>query len=232
MDTNCKDCCFLDEKSCCDLGIHNAVPEKLKKTEDECTIVDFKCMYGFGKKAYEDNKYLMTFDELKNNIFSKNQMSYVLYIDKPDYVFDLDQVSDYINKIIYKPVAICIVSYQQVAKSILDKFQKECNIPWKVVFPHVQSSKYETLIGAFNTYLSFNPDLFLIRDFYTNYEELISFIHEIHVIKKTEDSIICLNENLEDIYIPKECFFANEHNWQELFNTTKQYLSTNSKYIS
>jgi len=225
MDTQCNECCFLNDNSC-DLGIHDVMPEKLKKEKGKYTLVDFECMYGFGKKTYEENKYLMSFDDLKSSVLERNQMTYVLYIDKPDYVFDLEEVSDYLDAIEYQPAALCIVSYNQISKKILDEFQLKCNIPWKVVFPHVESSKYDTLIGAFNSYLKFNPDLFVMRDFYDNYEEIINSIHIEHVINKTKESVICLNDQMDNIYIPKECFFADDHNWKDLINKPKQYLSS------
>ena len=225
MDTQCNECCFLKDNSC-DLGIHDIMPEKLKKEKEKYTLVDFECMYGFGKKTYEENKYLMSFDDLKSSILERNEMRYVLYIDKPDYVFDLEEISNYLDTIKYKPSALCIVSYKQISKKILDKFQLKCNIPWRVVFPHVESSKYDTLIGAFNSYLKLNPDLFVLRDFYDNYEEIINSIHIEHVIKKTKESVICLNDQMDNMYIPKECFFANEHNWKDLINEPKQYLSS------
>tara|TARA_B100002019_G_scaffold292583_1_gene316222 strand:- start:35 stop:730 length:696 start_codon:yes stop_codon:yes gene_type:complete len=230
MDTECNKCCFFNNESC-DFNIPNIISDKVKKIEDGYVLTDFKCPYGFGKQAYEDNKYLMSFEDLKSSMLSKNQMLYVLYIDKPEYQFDLKQACDYIEGIEYKPCAICIVSYKQVPKDILDEFQSKCDIPWRVVFPHVQSTKYETLIGAFNNYLQFNPDLFVIDDFYENYQELINAVHETHVIRQKDD-IICLNEDLKNIYIPKECFFNNEHDWQQLFNTPQEYLaSTDDKYI-
>ena len=230
MDTECNNCCFFNNNSC-DFNIPNLIPDKVNNTDGKFVITDFKCPYGFGKQTYEDNKYLMSFEDLKSSMLDKNQMSYVLYIDKPGYQFDLDQAYDYISNIEYSPSAICIVSYKQVSKNILNKFQEKCDIPWRVIFPHVESTKYETLIGALNNYLQFNPDLFLINDFYDNYSELIDAAHIAHVVKAKE-SIICLNEDLENIYIPKECFFDNEHDWRKLFNTPKEYLtSTDDKYI-
>lgn len=230
MNTECNKCCFFNNNSC-DFNIPSFIPDKVNDTEDGCVITDFKCPYGFGKQAYEDNKYLMSFEDLKSSMLNKNQMSYVLYIDKPGYQFDLDQAYEYISNIEYKPSAICIVSYKQVNKNILDKFQSKCKVPWRVLFPHVESTRYETLIGAFNNYLQLNPDLFLINDFYHNYKELIEAAHVAHVIKEKEN-IICLNKDLENMYIPKECFFDNQHDWQKLFNAPKEYLtSTDDKYI-
>ncbi len=230
MDTECNKCCFFNNESC-DFNIPNMISDKVKKIKGGYILTDFKCPYGFGKQAYEDNKYLMSFEDLKSSMLSKNKMSYVLYIDKPDYLFDLKQACDYIEGIEYKPCAICIVSYGQVSKDILDEFQSQCDIPWRVVFPHVESTKYETLIGAFNNYLQLNPDLFVIDDFYENYQELINAVHATHVIRQKDD-IICLNEDLKNIYIPKECFFNNEHDWKHLFNTPQEYLaSTDDKYI-
>ena len=133
MDTQCNECCFLNDNSC-DLGIHDVMPEKLKKEKGKYTLVDFECMYGFGKKIYEKNKYLMSFDDLKSSVLERNQMTYVLYIDKPDYVFDLELIQLRVGKKQYQIEMALLNGNLRLAKYLSNKLLKNVKIKALVGF--------------------------------------------------------------------------------------------------
>lgn len=224
MNTNCELCIFL-KQSGCEFGIDQIIPEKVSKTVNGQIINDYRCNYGFGKQTYEENQYITTYEEIKNNIENKNALNYLLYIDYSDYDFDYEDVVNFMSNLQFLPVSLVMAVKSDLNKNLLDKFNQVCTIPWRFSKKTSETSKYYAFVGSISHYLNTNPDvLYLIGlDHHVN-----EYLNEVHIKLKIKqenpvDMITFENTN-HSVYITKECFFENQHNWQDIINNLASYI--------
>jgi len=226
MDTKCSLCCFFNDMKC-DFGIDTILNDKILNSETEKQIIsDYHCNYAYGIKTYEDNKYNLTYEELKQKILDRNSLNFVLYLRLTNDVFDFDKSINLLNAFSFTPAAIIIASNDLADKDAVEQFGQQINIPWRISQKHPDVSEYDLFASSFNQYVQYYPDALLIN----GYEcDLNSFVNEIHIRSKIyQDTIkqLIVDKMHSNIYIFKECFFENRYDWKTLFNNPEEYIKT------
>ena len=224
MNTNCELCMFFTNSGC-DFGIDQIISEKISKTETGQIINDYQCGYGFGKNTYEENQYITTYEEIKNNIQQKNALNYLLYIEYSDFNFDYDDVVDFVSKLQFIPTALIISVASELDKKLLDEFNKICGIPWRFSIRTPGTTRYYSFVGSIGHYLQTNPDVLYVIGLDKNVNEYLNEAHiELQIKKQDPTKIITFEHSNSSVYITKECFFENKHDWQDIINDLENYI--------
>lgn len=224
MNTNCEKCLFL-KQSGCEFGIDQIIADKVSKTKNGQIINDYRCNYGFGKQTYEENQYITTYEEIKSNIENKNALNYLLYIDYSDFDFDYDSVVNFISNLQFLPTAFIMAIKSDLSQDLLDKFNQRCAIPWRFSKKTQETSKYYAFVGSISHYLNTNPDVLYLMDLDNHINEYVNEVHiKLKIKHENPIDIITFESTNNSIYITKECFFENRHNWQDIMNDLSNYI--------
>jgi len=219
MRTLCSKCLFsdyADSADPCAMGIVSRIKDmySLETDENNFNIInDYKCLYGFDLKTYEQNKEnIGPIDELTKKIYNRCEVPYYLVVFLQE--SDIDNLIKNIEILPVKPKYISIVVFaNNNTKNIIDKLQQINTISeWKLHNFLLEESKEKALNIIFDTN-AFNNDsqyiwvldhAFGIKDI----DKDINDINEIMTIYKPKTHMLCKTAgfSLNGLFISFENF--------------------------
>lgn len=233
MNAPCSLCAFFSDDGC-EFGIDQIFADKLVVQEGDTFIQDYTCNYAFGKNTYEDNKYMISYEELKNKVISRNALKYMLFVDVYQEGFNIELAKTMLEQISFAPAVVIFMVNNNPDKQALDNFNEICTIPWRVSTKPKGITTYDVFVAAFNAYAQHQPDVLFVKGYDTSIDESMNNLHiDVNIHQKDiKENIFVFNNNKDSIYVFKECFWKNEHDWKNLINNQSEYISNNSNYIS
>jgi hypothetical protein len=219
MRTLCSKCLFSDysdSPDSCAMGIVSRIKNiyNIDKDENNFNIInEYKCLYGFDLKTYDENKEnIGPIDELTQKIYARCEVPYyiVIFLEESG----IDNLIDSIQALPIKPKYVSIVVFaNNNTKTIIEKLQK-LNIvcEWKLHNFILEESKEKTLniifdTNAFNNnsqYIWVIDHTFGIKDI----DKDINDINEIMTIYKPKTHMLCKTDtfSLNGLFISFENF--------------------------